>query len=250
MGTPVVWLVGASSGIGAELARRLAGAGWQVALTSRRKDRLEALQAESPACLHVYTGDVTDAEGLARLVVRIEAERGPVELCILNAGDYEPMGLEAFDIALFRRLMEVNYMGVVHGLAAMMPAMRRRGRGEILITASLAGYRGLPRAAPYGATKAALISLAESLQPELAAEGVRLRLINPGFVSTPLTDKNRFRMPFLITTEQAADAIMKGLGRGTFEIRFPGRFALIMGLLRLLPNGLYLRIARRMVAAS
>ncbi len=180
---------------------------------------------------------------------REKPELGPVELCILNAGDYEPMGLDDFDVSLFRRLMEVNYLGVVHGLAAVMPAMRARGRGQILITASLAGYRGLPRAAPYGATKAALISLAESLQPELAAEGVRLRVINPGFVKTPLTDKNRFEMPFLMTTEQAAEAIMKGLHNDAFEIRFPWRFALMMGLLRLLPNGLYLRIARRMVSA-
>ncbi|MFW5453241.1 SDR family NAD(P)-dependent oxidoreductase [Thioalkalivibrio sulfidiphilus] len=249
MESPVAWLIGASSGIGAELARRLADAGWQVALTARRAERLEALCQASPAQLSSFPGDVTDPEGLAALAARIEAELGPVELCILNAGDYEPMGLDDFDVSLFRRLMEVNYLGVVHGLAAVMPAMRARGRGQILITASLAGYRGLPRAAPYGATKAALISLAESLQPELAAEGVRLRVINPGFVKTPLTDKNRFEMPFLMTTEQAAEAIMKGLHKDAFEIRFPWRFALMMGLLRLLPNGLYLRIARRMVSA-
>ncbi|WP_018954609.1 SDR family NAD(P)-dependent oxidoreductase [Thioalkalivibrio sulfidiphilus] len=249
MESPVAWLIGASSGIGAELARRLAEAGWQVALTARRAERLEALCQASPSQLYSFPGDVTDPEGLSALAARIEAELGPVELCILNAGDYEPMGLDDFDVNLFRRLMEVNYLGVVHGLAAVMPAMRARGRGQILITASLAGYRGLPRAAPYGATKAALISLAESLQPELAAEGVRLRVINPGFVKTPLTDKNRFEMPFLMTTEQAAEAIMKGLHKDAFEIRFPWRFALMMGLLRLLPNGLYLRIARRMVSA-
>jgi short-subunit dehydrogenase len=249
MDTPVTWLIGASSGIGAELAGRLAADGWRVALTARRAERLETLCAESPDRLYSFPGDVTDPEGLKGLAQRIESELGPVELCILNAGDYEPMGLDAFDVGLFRRLMEVNYMGVVHGLAAIMPAMRARRRGQILITASLAGYRGLPRAAPYGASKAALISLAESLQPELGAEGVRLRLINPGFVKTPLTDKNRFEMPFLMTTEQAADAIMKGLHRDGFEIRFPWRFALMMRLLRLLPNGLYLRFARRMVSA-
>lgn len=249
MDTPVAWLVGASSGIGAELARRMAVGGWRVALTARRAERLEALCAASPDSLYSFPGDVTDPEGLKTLAQRIESELGPVELCILNAGDYEPMGLDDFDVSLFRRLMEVNYLGAVHGLDAVMPAMRARGRGQILITASLAGYRGLPRAAPYGATKAALISLAESLQPELAAEGVRLRVINPGFVKTPLTDKNRFVMPFLMTTEQAAEAIMQGLRKDGFEIRFPWRFAFMMGLLRLLPNGLYLRIARRMVSA-
>jgi short-subunit dehydrogenase len=247
MQTSVAWLVGASSGIGAQLSRRLAAAGWQVAITARRAERLQALCAADPERLHAYPGDVTEPGGLKALVARIEQDLGPVQLCILNAGDYEPMGLDEFDVDLFRRLMEINYMGVVHGLAAMMPPMLDRGRGQILITASLAGYRGLPRAAPYGATKAALISLAESLQPELSDRGVQLRVINPGFVKTPLTDKNAFTMPFLMTPEQAADAIMKGLGHGRFEIRFPWRFAVLMDLLRILPNGLYLRLARRMV---
>lgn len=247
MDTGVTWLVGASSGIGAELARCLARQGRQVAVTARRAERLSELCREVPGRLAAYPGDVTDPDGLRHIAARIEADLGPIETCILNAGEYEPMGLDEFDVSLFRRLMDVNYMGVVHGLAAVMPPMRRRRRGQILITASLAGYRGLPRAAPYGATKAALISLAESLQPELAEEGIALRIINPGFVTTPLTDKNRFDMPFLMTPEQAAHAIMRGLERNTFEIRFPWRFALLMGLLRLMPNGLYLRVARRMV---
>jgi short-subunit dehydrogenase len=250
MGVNVAWVVGASSGIGAATALRLAESGWQVALTARRVERLQALSAQIPERLHSFPGDVTDPVGLKDVVQAIEGRLGPVELCMLNAGDYEPMGLADFDVGLFRRLMEVNYMGVVHALAAIMPAMRGRGRGRILITASLAGYRGLPRAAPYGATKAALINLAESLQPELAAEGVQLRLINPGFVRTPLTDKNSFTMPFLMTTEQAAEAIMKGLDHRRFELRFPWRFALLMSVLRALPNGLYLRLARRMVDAS
>jgi short-subunit dehydrogenase len=248
--TPLAWIVGASSGIGAATARRLAGEGWRVAVTARRADRLEALCAENPERLHAWPGDVTDPAGLVNLVRELESSLGPVDLCVLNAGDYRPMGLDEFDVTLFRQLMEVNYMGVVHALAAIMPPMRARGRGQILVTASLAGYRGLPRAAPYGATKAALISLAESLQPELAAEGVALRVINPGFVRTALTDRNRFSMPFLMTSEQAAEAIVRGLGHRRFEIRFPWRFALIMSLLRCLPDGLYLRLARRMVVPS
>ncbi|OOG25922.1 oxidoreductase [Thioalkalivibrio denitrificans] len=250
MHTPLAWIVGASSGIGAATARRLAGSGWRVAVTARRAERLEALCADHPERLFAWPGDVTDAQGLRELVRALETSLGPVDLCILNAGDYQPMRLDQFDVALFRQLMEVNYLGVVHALAAIMPAMRARGRGQILVTASLAGYRGLPGAAPYGATKAALISLAESLQPELAADGVALRLINPGFVRTALTDRNRFSMPFLMTSEQAADAVVRGLRHRRFEIRFPWRFAVIMSLLRCLPNGLYLRLTRRMVASS
>lgn len=250
--TGVVWLVGASTGIGRALALRLAAAGWCVAVTSRSRDKLEVLAAESsgPGRIQVFPGDVTDDAGLKVLVEDIEAQLGAVDMAILNQGDYEPMGLEAFDPALFRRIVEINYLGVVNGLAAIMPPMIQRGRGRILVTASLAGYRGLPRAAPYSASKAAVINLAESLQPELAQKGVSLRLINPGFVKTPMTDKNQFKMPFLIETDAAVDAIMKGLDRKGFEISFPRPFAIIMKTLRLLPYGLFLWFTRRMVKAD
>ncbi|MFP4160509.1 MAG: SDR family NAD(P)-dependent oxidoreductase [Ectothiorhodospira sp.] len=245
----VVWLVGASSGIGRALALRLAAAGQEVAITARRGEALEALarEAPGPGRLVPFPGDVTDAGAMKDVADAVEARLGPIEKALFNQGDYEPMGLEAFDPALFERLMRVNYLGMVHGLAAVMPAMIRRGRGEILLTASLAGYRGLPRAAPYGASKAAVINLAESLHPELAEKGVRLRVINPGFVRTPMTDKNRFHMPFLMETDAAVEAILRGLqGRG-FEICFPRSFALLMKGLRLLPHGLFLRITRRML---
>lgn len=247
----VFWLVGASSGIGRALALRLAAEGWQVAVTARRTEALEALAGEAagPGRVVPFPGDVTDAAAMAELAAAVEAHLGPMDRVLFNQGDYEPMPLEAFDPALFERLMRVNYLGMVNGLAAVMPAMIRRGRGEILLTASLAGYRGLPRAAPYAASKAAVISLAESLQPELAQKGVRLRVINPGFVRTPLTDKNRFSMPFLMETDEAVEALLRGLkGRG-FEIRFPRPFALIMQGLRLLPYGVFLRITRRMIKA-
>lgn len=245
----VFWLVGASSGIGRALALRLAAAGWQVAATARRAEALEALAAEAPGPGRVvpFPGDVTDAAAMAELAAAVEAHLGPMDRALFNQGDYEPMGLDAFDPALFERLMRINYLGMVNGLAAVMPAMIRRGRGEILLTASLAGYRGLPRAAPYGASKAAVISMAESLQPELAQKGVRLRVINPGFVRTPMTDKNRFPMPFLMETDAAVEAILRGLEGRRFEIRFPRPFALIMHGLRLLPYGVFLRITQRML---
>ena len=228
---------------------RLAGSGRQVAVTARSNDRLQALAEQSPVpgAIQVFPGDVTDGPGMADVAARIESRMGPIDTAIFNAGDYEPMGLEDFDPALFQRLMAVNYQGVVNGLAAVMPAMISRAEGQILVTASLAGYRGLPRAAPYGASKAAVINLAESLQPELALKGVSLRVINPGFVKTPMTDKNRFSMPFLMTPEAAVDAIMKGLERRGFEITFPRPFAWIMKTLRLMPHRLFLALTRRMV---
>ncbi|MCG5500010.1 SDR family NAD(P)-dependent oxidoreductase [Ectothiorhodospira lacustris] len=245
----VVWLVGASTGIGKALALRLAASGRHVAVTSRSAERLQALadQSSVPGAIKAFPGDVTDTRGLADVVARIESRMGPIQVAILNAGDYEPMALEDFDPDLFRRLIEVNYLGVVNGLAAVMPSMLSRAEGQILVTASLAGYRGLPRAAPYGASKAAVINMAESLQPELAMKGVQLRVINPGFVKTPMTDKNRFHMPFLMEPEAAVDAIMKGLEGKGFEISFPRPFALIMKTLRMMPHRLFLALTRRMV---
>lgn len=178
-------------------------------------------------------------------VAAIERQHGPIELAVLNAGDYRPMPLDAFDVQLFERLMHVNYMGVVHGLDALRGPMCQRKRGQILITASVAGYRGLPLAAPYSASKAALINMAEALHPEFLAQGVRLRVINPGFVKSPLTALNDFPMPGLLEPEQAARAILRGIDRKGFEISFPTGFVLVMKLLRILPYALFFPLIRR-----
>jgi NAD(P)-dependent dehydrogenase (short-subunit alcohol dehydrogenase family) len=243
----VLWLVGASSGIGRCLALQLAAAGWQVAASARSAERLNELAGAAPGGrVQSYPLDVTDAAAVSATVARIEVDLGPIELAILNAGDYEPMPLADFDAGLFRRLMEVNYMGAVHCLDALVPRLRQRRRGQLVLTASVSGYRGLPRGAPYSATKAALINLAEALQPELASEGVRMRVINPGFVDTPLTRKNRFAMPFLMSAEQAAARIVTKLDAGSFEIAFPRRMVWLMKLLRCLPYGVYFALVKRM----
>jgi NADP-dependent 3-hydroxy acid dehydrogenase YdfG len=234
----VAWLVGASSGIGQALAFQLAQAGWVVAISARRLEALQTMQAQAVA-LHPYVVDVTDATSLQQAAAAITRELGDIDLCVLNAGDYTPMPLAAFSTDLFRKLMEINYMGAVHGLEAIIPLMVARGRGQILLTASVAGYRGLPKSAPYSASKAAVISLAEALHLELKAQGVQLRVINPGFVRSPLTDKNTFAMPFLMEAEDAARAIMHDLPRHNFEIAFPKRFVYLLKVLRLLPYWLY-----------
>jgi short-subunit dehydrogenase len=157
------------------------------------------------------------------------------------------MSLEAFDADLFRQLIEVNYLGVVNCLQTVLPYMLTRQRGEVLITASLSGYRGLPQAAPYGASKAALINMAESLYPELKKSGIKLRLINPGFFRSELTDKNDFTMPFLISAEQAAQEILKRLPKNSFEIAFPAPFVAILKFMRCLPYRLYLHFTQRLL---
>lgn len=246
-GRGLVWLVGASSGIGRALALRLVTDGWRLAVSARGADALQRLVVQAGAArVRAYPLDVTEAGRVREVVSRVERDMGSIDIALLNAGDYEPMPLEAFDSALFRRLMEVNYLGVVHCLDALLPVMRARARGQILVTASVAGYRGLPQAAPYGASKAALINLAESLQPEMARAGITLRLINPGFVDTPLTRKNAFSMPFLITPERAAAHIAGKLERGGFEISFPRLFVWQLKLLRCLPYRWYFFLVRKL----
>ncbi len=243
----VVWITGAGKGIGRAVARRLAQDGWIVAASARTEDDLASLASEfPPGRVHSYPLDVTDLAGTEAILARIEREVGALDLAVLNAGTHIPVGAKDFSVDVVRRLVETNLMGTVHGLAQVIPGFIARGRGHIAVVASLAGYRGLPTAAAYGATKAALINMCEALKPELELHGVRMTLINPGFVETPLTDKNTFPMPFLIPVEEAAERIMRGLGRAHFEVAFPGRFAVLMKLLRLLPDRLFFAVTRRM----
>lgn len=243
----VAWVTGASSGIGAALCVGLAERGWTVAASARRADRLATLAADVRAGgrIHPVPLDVTDEPAVREAVGAIEAQWGPVHTAVLNAGDYTPMPARAFDTSLFRRLVEVNYLGVVHGIGAVLPRQLARAEGRIFVTASVAGYRGLPLAAPYGATKAAVINLAESLRAELDGSGVEIRLINPGFVRTDLTAKNAFHMPALIDADTAAARILRELDGQGFEIAFPKRFAYALKLLRMLPYRLYFPLIRR-----
>ena len=249
-GGRVAMITGASAGIGRSLAVKLARDGWQVAVCARREAALRSIAEDHPDIadrLHVYPLDVTDVAESQAVFMAVEEGVGEVDTLILNAGDYDPMPLDAFDPEIFQRLITVNFLGSVNGVGAALGPMRERGRGQILLTASLSAYRGLPQAAPYGASKAAVLNMAESLRPALAGSGVSLRVINPGFVKTRLTEKNRFHMPQLITPEQAADAIYREIDNAGFEIFFPKRFAWTLKCLRLLPYRLYFALTRRMV---
>ena len=249
-GGRVALITGASAGIGEALAIRLARDGWQVVVSARREAALQAIGEAHPDIagrLHPYPLDVTDPAACEQVFDAVEAEVGEIDTLILNAGDYDPMPLDDFDPAVFRRLAEVNYLGTVNGVGAALARMRPRGRGQILVTASLSAYRGLPQAAPYGASKAAVLNMAESLRPALEGTGVALRVINPGFVKTRLTEKNRFHMPQLISAERAAEYIHDEIDDAGFEIVFPKRFAYTLKLLRLLPYKLYFALTRRMV---
>ncbi len=244
----VAWITGAGRGIGRALALALAREGWRVAASARTAADLDSLAAQAPAnSVLPLILDVTDRASMGPAVRRIEAELGPLDLAVMNAGTHAPDSTESVSSDAFRYLLDINVMGVVNGLEAVLPGMRARRRGRVAVVSSLAGYRGLPSASAYGATKAALINMAEALEPELRRDGIRLSLINPGFVDTPLTRRNDFPMPFLISAERAAHDIIVGLSSSRFEIAFPWRFAFLMKCLRLLPNRLYLAMTRRLV---
>lgn len=241
------WVTGAGSGIGRSLALRLAQEGWNVAVSARTVRDLATLAAEASDRIHPFPLDVTDAEAVLATVASIEDHLGPLDLAVLNAGSYAHDSAAQFDSAAFRSTVEVNLMGSVHCLAALMPRMLVRRSGHIAVVSSVAGYVGLPGAAAYGASKAALMNMCEALYPELAAHNVRLSLINPGFVDTPLTQKNDFPMPFLISTDTAVDHIMAGLKSRHFEIAFPWKMVLSLKFLAVLPARLRFAVTRRMV---
>jgi short-subunit dehydrogenase len=238
--TARTWITGAGTGIGEALALRLAADGRQVIASGRRIEPLAAL-AQRRAGITPLTVDVSDRAAVLEAVKAM----GEVDTAILCAGIHTPTPARSFDAGVVRDLMETNLMGAVHCVEALLPGMLARKSGHMVLVASVAGYRGLPTAAGYSASKAGLIALAESLKLDLDGSGVRVSLINPGFVDTPLTRANPFPMPDLITAEQAAEAILRGLKTGRFETAFPFRFALVMKLLRLLPDRLYFALMHK-----
>ena len=244
----VVWITGAGKGIGRALAKRFAADGWIVAASARTEKDLASLKSECvTGSIFCFPLDVTDQAATSTIFGQIVEDIGPLSLVILNAGNHIPMTAKNFSSETFRTLIETNFMGVVYSLEQVVPMFLERREGHIAVVASLAGYRGLPTSSAYGASKAALINMCEALKPELDLAGVKISLINPGFVETPLTDKNKFSMPFLIPVEEAVDAIIAGLKTSAFEISFPRRFSLVMKILRILPLRIYFALTRRMI---
>ena len=231
-----IWVTGASTGIGAATARELASRGHTLFLTARSADKLAELPGEAKP------GDVTDREAMHR----IAGEIAPLDVALLSAGTYVPVDPRQFDADVFRHHLDVNVMGTVHCIEAVLPSMLELRDGRIAVVASVTGFAALPRAAAYGATKAFLISMADSLRADLAGSGVEVTVVNPGFVKTPLTAQNEFEMPFLIEPEEMARAIADGLEAGKPEISFPVRMALVMKLLGSLPGAVSRRYTARL----
>ena len=238
-----VWIVGASSGIGAATAAALHALGAQVVVSARQLPALQAFAAQHPGATAIAL-DATDRRAVQAAAFQVRA-LGRLDCVVYCAGHYSAMRAEALDVGEALRHMEVNYTGALYLLDAVLPLLLAQGSGHISLVGSVAGYRGLPNSLAYGPSKAALIHLAETLYLDVRARGLGVSLVNPGFVQTPLTANNRFKMPALITPQAAAQAILKGWAAGAFEIHFPKRFTLWLKLLRLLPYGLYFALVRR-----
>lgn len=243
------WITGASSGIGAALAQELAARGWHVAISARRADALAEL-ADGHERISAFACDVTDRDAVAACAAEIEAALGPIALGVMNAGIYLPTALPEFDATLFDRTFDVNLTGTVNGLAALVPLMAARGAGHISLVASVTGYGGLGTSAAYGASKAALLNMGESLAMDLRASGIHISTIAPGFVRTPATDVNEFPMPFIIEAEEAAKRMADAFARNKTHIAFPKRFTWLLRLINLLPRSVYVRLVGRVTSPN
>lgn len=240
-----VWIVGASSGIGEGLAKALLARGARVALSARRAAELEALATVHGTQALAIPLDVTDGAAVAPALQRVVSAWGGVDLVVLCSGTHQPVRAWDLDAGEARRVVDVNINGVFNCLQPVVQQLLQQRAGGVAVVSSVAGYSGLPTALVYGATKAALINMTETLYLDLAPRGIDVYVINPGFVKTPLTDRNTFAMPALISVEDAANAIITGFGRGDFEIHFPKRFTLWLKLLRLLPYRWYFALVHK-----
>jgi short-subunit dehydrogenase len=245
-----VWITGAGRGIGRALAILLAGQGMRVYASSRTEIELEKLVAEYqhlPGEIIPIRLDTRCVEELEQLINEWDQTDCFPELVILNAGTHDPFSAAEFSAQRCKHLFDINLQGTINCLEPALQRMLKRGKGQIAVMASVAGYRGLPTAAAYGASKAALIHLCESLRLDLKNTHIKLQVINPGFVKTPLTDKNEFTMPALLAPDEAATRILNGLLSDHFEITFPKRFTFILKLLRIIPYRLYFYLAGKIV---
>ena len=242
----VIWITGASSGIGKALALKFANEGWQVAASARRENLLNEISVLNEN-ISSFPLDVTNKDNCKETFQLIKNKYQNIDICFFSTGTWDPKKEKEIDVDQMKKVMEVNFFGTLNCIKVVENYFREKNSGHISIVSSIAGYRGLPNSTGYGASKAALNNLAESLYFDFGRYNVRVSLVSPGFIKTPMTDKNEFKMPFLKTTEFAADKIYKGLMHGSsFEIDFPKELTLILKFLKILPDWLYFKIIRKL----
>ncbi|PIR33527.1 MAG: short-chain dehydrogenase [Alphaproteobacteria bacterium CG11_big_fil_rev_8_21_14_0_20_44_7] len=245
-----IWLIGASSGIGEALAKELAMQGANLALSARREKELDkvkkSLQGNKNISLPL---DVSNLDELKKAASKLKNDWGQIDSVITLAAIYYPEKIQKLEAEKTAKLIEINLTSNFYLCEAVLPILTKQKEGQIVFCGSVAGYVGLPKGQPYCATKAGVISLAESLKIELAEDHPKIdvKVICPGFVKTPMTDKNNFKMPMVIEAEEAAKAIAKGLKSKKFEIHFPRKFTNIMKLLEIMPYRLYFWLSKKLI---
>ena len=240
-----IWITGASSGIGKALAIKFANEGWQVAASARRENLLKELN-EKYSNIHSFPLDVTDSDKCKSVFKDILEKFENIEICVFGTGIHDPKSEKKFNLEKIKKIMEVNFFGTMNSINSIYDYYKERKNGQISIISSVAGYRGLPAAGAYCASKSALTSFAESLYFEMKRKNVRISLISPGFIKTPMTDQNDFPMPMIKTAEFAAEQIYIGLiKKKGFEIHFPKTFTYFLKFLRILPNSIYFKLIEK-----
>ena len=241
----VIWITGASSGIGKAVATKFAKNGWIVAASARRENLLNELK-EINENIHPFPLDVTDIDKCKLVASSIINQFKNIDICLFGTGMHDPKSEKKFNLEKVREIMEVNYFGTMNSINSIYDYFSEKKNGQISIISSVAGYRGLPAAGAYCASKAALTSFAESLNFDMQMKNVRVSLVSPGFIKTPMTDQNDFPMPMIKSPEFAANEIYKGLTvkRG-FEIHFPKAFTYFLKFLQILPSGIYFKLVSK-----
>ena len=240
-----VWITGASSGIGKALAIKFANQGWQVAASARRENLLKDLNNQNPN-IYSFPLDVRNENESKNTFQNIIKKFQTIDISVFCTGMHDPDAEKKLSSEKIREIMETNFFGTLNCIMAVNTYFRERKNGHIAIVSSVAGYRGLPAASGYCASKSALISLAESLYFDFKRYNVKVSIINPGFIKTPMTDKNKFPMPMIKSAEFAAEKMFTGLTKkNVFEIHFPLAFTIIMKLLKIMPNWLYFLLVKK-----
>ena len=242
----VIWITGASSGIGKALALKFANENWSVAISARRENILKEI-SESHENIKSFPLDVTDQAKCKEVFEQVKSHYGDVDICFFSTGTWNPKKEKDIDVEQIENVFKVNFFGTVNSIKAVEEYFKNKNSGIITIVSSIAGYRGLPNSTGYGPSKSALNNLAESLYFDFGRHNVRVCLVSPGFIKTPMTDKNDFKMPFLKTSEFAADKIYDGLmNKNNFEIHFAKQLTLTLKLFGLLPSKIYFYLVKKL----
>ena len=241
----IIWITGASSGIGKALAIKFAENGWIVAASARREILLNELKQINKN-IYPFPLDVTEIKNCKTVAKKILEQFNNIDICVFGTGMHDPKSEKTFNLKKIREIMEVNYFGTINSINSIYEYFSEKKSGQISIISSVAGYRGLPAAGAYCASKAALTSFAESLNFDMLKKNVRVSLISPGFIKTPMTDQNDFPMPMIKSPEFAANEIYKGLTiKKTFEIHFPKAFTYFLKFLQILPSSIYFKLVAK-----